>query len=400
MVTSTHARAVTRPRGQPAGAGDPVLMAKITAPGLPDWAVPRPRIENLIAESARGPLTMVTGPPGAGKTMAIALWAAARTGPGPCAWIAVDEYDNRPRVFWSYVVAALRRAGVPVPRVSSAVASGNDVEHSFFLRLASVLAAQDPPVLLVLDDLHLLTAPGPVDGLAYVLRNAAPGLHLVAASRTDPLLPLHRYRLAGELAEIRAGDLAFSVAESGRLLAQHGIALSDSAIECLTRRAEGWAAGLRLAAISLEGHPDPGQFVREFAAEDSSITGYLVEEVLDAQPASIREFLLRTSILDRVSADVADELTDDQEAVTALPELAHTNAFVLPVGHGWYRYHALFASVLRLKLRRECPGKVADLHRRALDGTGATGRSAKPSGMPPARVTGSSRPGWSLMRSL
>src|ERR1039458_9602002 len=279
MVASPRAHAEIRPAAPQPTAGDPVLLSKITAPCLPDWAVPRPRIAAIMATSADAPLTTVTGPPGAGKTMSIALWAAARSGPGPCAWMTVDDYDNRPRVFWSYVTAALRAAGVPVPLLSPALAGGNEVDHSFLLRLASELAAHDPPVVLVLDDLHLLTAPAALDGLAYVLRNAAPGLRLIAASRMDPLLPLHRYRAAGELAEIRAGDLAFSTAESTLLLAQHGLDLPDSVVESLTRRAEGWAAGLRLAAISLEGHPDPEQFVKELAAEDSSITGYLVEEV-------------------------------------------------------------------------------------------------------------------------
>ena len=367
MVTPAHTRTVTGHSGSLAAAADPVLMSKITAPGLPEWAVPRPRLEKMLAQSTRGPLTMVTGPPGAGKTMAIALWAAARGSLGPCAWMTVDEYDNRPAVFWSHVAAALRKAGVAVPLLSPDVAAEVDASHSFLLRLASVLAAQDPPVVLVLDDLHLLTAPDALEGLAYLLKNAAPGLRLIAASRMDPLLPLHRYRVAGELAEIRAGDLAFSVAESSLLLAQHRIALPESAVESLTRRAEGWAAGLRLAAISLEDHPDPGQFVKEFLAEDSSITGYLMEEVLDAQPAPVRELLLRTSILSLVNADIADTLTDDGESAAALAELARTNAFVRPAGNGCYRYHALFASVLSLKLRRESPALVADLHRRAAE---------------------------------
>jgi LuxR family maltose regulon positive regulatory protein len=367
MVTSPPAHIEAPDAGPLAGPGDPVLISKITAPSLPGWAVPRPRIAALMAESARAPLTTVTGPPGAGKTMSIALWAAARTSPGPCAWMTVDDYDNRPRVFWSYVTAALRAAGVPVAPLAAATASGSEVSHSFLLRLASTLAGQDPPVTLVLDDLHLLTAPAALDGLAYVLRNASPGLRLIAASRMDPLLPLHRYRVGGELCEIRAGDLAFSVPEATLLLAQHGVTLPDSTVESLTRRAEGWAAGLRLAAISLEGHPDPAQFVKEFAAEDSSITGYLVEEVLDAQPAPVRDLLLRTSILSRVSADVADDLMGGNggDAAGALTELARTNAFVRSVGHGSYRYHPLFGSVLRLKLRREYPGQVPDLHRRA-----------------------------------
>ena len=367
MITPAPTRSVTGHTGPRVGAADPVLMSKITAPGLPEWAVPRPRLEKMLTQSARGPLTMVTGPPGAGKTMAIALWAAARTSPGPCAWMTVDEYDNRPAVFWSHVAAALRKAGVRVPLLSPEVAGEVGASHSFLLRLASVLAAQDPPVVLVLDDLHLLTASDALEGLAYVLKNAAPGLRLIAASRMDPLLPLHRYRLAGELGEVRASDLAFSVAESGLLLAQHRVVLSDSAVESLTRRAEGWAAGLRLAAISLEGHTDPAQFVKEFLAEDSSITGYLVEEVLDAQPAPVRELLLRTSILSLVSPAIADVLTEEGESAAALAELARTNAFVRPVGNGCYRYHALFASVLSLKLRRESPAQVPGLHRRAAE---------------------------------
>ena len=365
MLMSAEVQGTSQSRGHPAGAGDPVLVSKITAPGLPAWAVPRPRLESLIAAGARGPLTTVTGPPGAGKTMAITLWAAARTEPGPLVWITLDEYDNRPRVFWSYVAAALRRAGIAVPRVSPAGARGTAVDHAFLLRLASVLAAQDPPVAMVIDDIHLLKDADTLDGLAYVLKNAKPGVRLVVSSRMDPLLPLHRYRLNGELTEVRADDLAFSVAESGVLMAQHGLTLSEAALESLTGRTEGWAAGLRLAAISLEGHPDPGQFVKEFDSEDGAITSYLVDEVLTAQPAPIRDFLLRTSILDRVSADIGRALGDDEQEPDVLSELAQTNAFVRPLGHGWYRYHPLFSAVLRLKLRRECPGRLPDLHRRA-----------------------------------
>ncbi len=364
MATSTGARAAARSRVQATGADDPVLISKITVPSLPAWAVRRPHIEKLIAEGARGPLTTITGPPGSGKTMAIALWAASNSDPGTLVWITLDDYDNRPKAFWSYVVAALRRAGLAVPRVSSTAPRGT-VDHTFLLRLASVLATQDPPVVVVLDDLHLLTERDTLDGLAYVLRNATPGLHLVVSSRMDPLLPLHRYRLTGELAEIRADDLAFSLPESTELMAQHGITLSAEVLERIVARTEGWAAGVRLAAISLAGHPDPEQFAKEFDAEDSAVTGYLVDEVLNAQPAAIRDFLLRTSILNRVSADIASELNDDEQATDVLPLLARTNAFVRSVGHGWYRYHSLFTAVLRLKLRREYPGEVPELHRRA-----------------------------------
>jgi LuxR family transcriptional regulator, maltose regulon positive regulatory protein len=345
-------------------ADDPVLVSKVTAPEVPGWAVARPRIDKLIADGACGPLTSVTGPPGAGKTMAIASWAAASTSPCALAWITLDEYDNKPRVFWSYVVAALRRAGVTVPRVMPGPTREAE-EHAFLVRLASVLAAQDPPVTLVLDDIHLLTDPATIESLDYVQRNAHPGLHLVVASRVDPLLPLHRYRLTGELAEIRADDLAFSVEESGLLLAHHGIALSEEGIKGLTGRTEGWVAGIRLAALSLRGHPDPEQFVRELEGEDTAITSYLVDEVLNAQPALVRDMLLRTSILDCVNADLASELTGDQEAALELQDLARANAFVRPIGRGWYRYHSLLVAVLRLKLQMEYREQLPGLYERA-----------------------------------
>jgi LuxR family transcriptional regulator, maltose regulon positive regulatory protein len=346
------------------GAGDPVLISKITVPRVPGWAVRRPQIDRLLAKGVGGPLTMVTGPPGSGKSMAIALWAAARSDPATVVWVTLDDYDNRPKVFWSYVVAALRRSGIAIPRVSPAAGRGT-ADHLFLLRLASVLAAQDPPVVMVLDDLHLVTEQDTLSGLAYLLRNATPGLRLVVSSRMDPLLPLHRYRLTGELTEICADDLAFSVPESALVMARQGITLSSDGLERIVGRTEGWAAGVRLAAISLDGHPDPEQFAKEFDAEDGAVTSYLMDEVLNAQPASIRDFLLRTSILNQVTADLARELNDDEQATDVLPALAQANAFVRPVGHGWYRYHSLFAAVLRLKLRRECPGQVSELHRRA-----------------------------------
>jgi LuxR family transcriptional regulator, maltose regulon positive regulatory protein len=356
--------AVARSKRPAVSAGDPILASKITAPGVPGWAVQRPHITDLIARSTRWcPLTVLTGPPGAGKTMALALWAAAE--PGPVAWVGLDEFDNPPEVFWSYIVAALRRSGVTAPKAVPAADWGQEAEHVFLLRLAAALAAQDPPVTLVLDDLHLLTDPGVLKGLDFVLRNVGPGLRLAVSSRMDPLLPLHRYRVAGQLTEIRAGDLAFSTAEAGLLLAQHGCTLSPEALESLMARTEGWAAGLRLAAISLGAHPDPDQFVKELSADDSALTGYLVDEVLNGHPPEERDVLLCTSILNRVSADTAVEVADDERAAGMLMALAHANAFIQPIGSGWYRYHPLFAEVLRLKLRCEYPDRVPALHRRA-----------------------------------
>ena len=362
MPREVAERVPARARRLAVSAGVPILTSKITAPSVPDWVAPRPRITKLIARGARWcPLTVVTGPAGAGKTMALALWAAA--GPGTVAWVNVDELDNRPGVFWSYVVAALRRSGVALPAALPA-ARGRDAGHVFVLWLAAALAAQDPPVTLVLDDLHLLTDPTVVEGLDYVLRNVGPGLRLLVSARMNPL-PLHRYRLAGELTEIRASDLAFTVVEAGLLLARHGITLPADSLQCLTRRTEGWAAGLRLAAISMRAHPDPGQFASELVTEDSAVTGYLTEEVLDVQPPEVRDVLLNTSILEDISAEAAGELAGDERAGRILLGLARANGFVQPAGPGRYCYHPLLAEVLRLKLRCEHPDRVAPLHRRA-----------------------------------
>jgi LuxR family maltose regulon positive regulatory protein len=363
---AAHAASQTSTRGgrSAVSASDPILASKITAPNVPDWAVQRPRITKLIAEGTRWcPLTVVTGPPGAGKTMALALWAAAE--PGPVAWVCLDEFDNRPGVFWSYVVAALRRCGVAIPKALRAISRSRAGEDGFLLRLTAALAAQDPPVTLVLDDLHVLADPGVLKGLEFVLRNVGSGLRLAVASRMDPLLPLHRYRLAGQLTEIRARDLAFSIDEAGLLLAQHGSTLTADSLENLTERTEGWAAGLRLAAISLGTHPDPGQFVKELMTEDSALIGYLVDEVLNVQPPEVRDVLLSTSILEHVSSDAAVDLTGDEQAAGILTALVRTNAFVQPIGSGWYRYHTLFAEMLRLKLRHDHPDRVAVLHQRA-----------------------------------
>jgi LuxR family transcriptional regulator, maltose regulon positive regulatory protein len=364
MAAYAANRAPTSTRRSTVLMGDPILTSKITAPDVPAWAVQRPRITGRIAEGTRWcPLTVVTGPAGAGKTMAVAMWAAAEA--DRVAWVCLDEFDNRPGAFWSYVVAALRRSGVAVPKTLQAIPQEPAGVDGFLLGLTALLAAQDLPLTLVLDDLHLLTEPGTLKGLDFMLRNAGSGLRVVVTSRMDPLLPLHRYRVAGQLTEIRADDLAFSAAEASLLLAQHGSTLPADWLESLTQRTEGWAAGLRLAAMSLGAHPDPGQFIKELLTEDSALICYLVDEVLNVQPPEVREVLLSTSILEHVSADGAVELTGDGHAAGILASLAHTNAFVQPLAPGWYRYHTLFAEMLRLKLRLEHPERVAVLHQRA-----------------------------------
>ena len=364
MVTHVAKQMVTSARRAAASVSDPILASKITVPGVPGLALQRARISELLARGTRqSPLTIVTGPPGAGKTMALALWAAAE--PRAVAWVSLDRYDNRPEAFWSYVVAALRRSGIVMPEAPSAGPVEQGTDHVFLLRLVSALAAQDPAVILVLDDFHVLTEPEVLKGLDFLMRNVGSGLRVVVSSRTDPPLRLHRYRLAGELVEIRASDLAFNLAEAGLLMAQYRGTISGDSLECLMRRTEGWAAGLRLAAISIDSHPDPDQFVKELITEDSALTGYLVDEVLQNQPPEVQEVLLSTSILEQVSAEAAGELVGSEQAAGILPALARGNTFIQPMGSGQYRYHPLFGEVLRLKLRLKYPERMPDLHRRA-----------------------------------
>ena len=248
---------------------------------------------------------------------------------------------------------------------------------------------------LVLDDLNLLDEPTVLDGLDYVLRNAGAGLRLLVSSRTDPLLPLHRYRLAGELAEIRASDLAFSIDEAGLVMAQHGITLSADSLECLTRRTEGWAACIRLAALSMGTHPDPDRFVKELAAEDSAVTGYLVEEVLNAQLPEARELLLSTSILEQVSAEAASELAGHEQAAGYWRTWPAPMRLFSPSGTG---------GTATTRCSRRCCGLScgASIRPRRLLCTGGlpfgtSGTACWPTrcGMPPKPATGRSPPAWS-----
>jgi LuxR family transcriptional regulator, maltose regulon positive regulatory protein len=348
--------------------GVDIATAKIGVPVLPDWVIPRPRLTARIGKGARGPLTVVTGAPGAGKTVAVASWAvsgeATTTAPGPVGWMTVDEGDADPDVFWRYLLETLRRIGVGPPPSGRTALRADGVDHVRIAELASVLARRDTPVVLVLDDFRPAVGSVLVTGMAYLLKLARPWLRLVITSRRDLPLPLHRHRLTGDLTEIRAEDLAFSERETDQLLAQHGVVLSRDSVRALRDRTEGWAAGLRLAAMSMAGHPDPDGFVAQATDGDHAIAGYLVEEVLDAQRPAVRRLLLATSILDRVNAEIAAELTPGIGG-PEFAEVVGQNSFIRPLGDGWYRYHQMFRDVLRLRLRHENPGRPGLLHRRA-----------------------------------
>ncbi len=234
-------------------------------------------------------------------------------------------------------------------------------------RVLSELAGARVGVTLVIEDIHELRSPDTPAQLTRLLTDLPPQVHAILTTRHDLRLRLHRLRLAGELAEIRAADLRFSELETRELLEASAIALSDSGAALLHRRTEGWAAGLRLAALSLAGHPDPEKFVAEFSGSDRTVAEYLTAEMLERLPPDVQDLMLRTSLLDRVSGELADLLTGRPGSEQVLLDLEDANAFVesLDPGRTWFRYHYLFADLLQLELRRTLPAEISALHRRA-----------------------------------
>jgi LuxR family maltose regulon positive regulatory protein len=330
----------------------PLLASKLSVPPPPEVPLARPRLTRLLDAGARGPVTLVAAPAGWGKTVLLGAWARARPDQ-PVAWYTVEAGDG-PR-FWAYVGAALARHGVPVPEDA-------DPEG-----LAAAVARLDRPAVLLLDDLHLAIDQSVADGLDFLVRHADRRLHLVAAARTEPPLGLHRWRLDGGLTEVSAHDLAFTREETAELLACHRVPASARRVADLHLRTEGWPAGLRFAAHSLYAHPDPDRFIAGYGGEHPSVAGYLVDEVLAGHPAEARDMLLRTSIAEPVSGELAGALTGREDAGRVLAELERTNGFVVALKSrpGAYRYHRMFGELLRAELRRRSPDQVTDLHRRA-----------------------------------
>lgn len=349
--------------------GDPVLAARLAVPTVPGTFVRRQRLVEQLAEGALSPLTLVNGPAGAGKTLLVADWITAcerGDGPGDVAWLTVEPEDSAPGVFWAYVLHAFRHHGVALPEYIGSPAHPGEVDHSLLARLAAWLNGRESRVVLVLDEFDRVAGCTEVaDELQFVLRHAGAGLRLVIISRTEPLLPLHRYRAAGELVDIRADDLAFRAEETAALVDRHGLPLSAEGARLLTERTGGWAAGLRLCTLAAQRARDPESFLKDFEAGHSTVADYLLGEVLRVHPAETQDLLLRTSILEETHPDLANALTGRDDAEPILEELQRANAFVEPVGHSWYRLHPLFAEILRVHLGVRHPGLEPELHRTA-----------------------------------
>ena len=319
--------------------------------------------ERLSAAKAGG-VVLVCAPAGSGKSVLVRSWAEAEGLGDRVAWVSVDPGEPDGQRFWLAVIDALARVAATVEKVAPAPNFRGEVVVE---RLLSELRSLQELVVLVIDDLHELRSMEALEWLGMFLARLPSQLLVVLATREDPRLGLHRLRLTGALTELRGPDLAFSPEEARELLETAEVGLSGAAEALLYERTEGWAAGLRLAAISLAGHPDPERFVTEFSGSERTVAGYLLAEVLQRQPADVRELLLRTSVLERVSGPLADYLTGGSGSERVLQELEDANAFVtsLDAGRSWFRYHPLFADLLQLELQRVSPAMVGSLHRAA-----------------------------------
>jgi LuxR family maltose regulon positive regulatory protein len=347
---------------------DALLATKLHVPRPRPGFLSRARLLERLADGTERELTLVCTPAGFGKTTLLADWA--RDSPWPVAWLSLDEGDNDPARFWRHAAAALDgvRPGV-ADRVAPLLhglrpASSEAVPAA----LVNELAGGQDEVVLVLDDYHLIQAPQVHRSVEFLLEHLPASLHLVLASRADPPLPLARLRARGQLAELRERDLRFTAEEAAGLLhAAAGPGLPQEVVASLAARTEGWAAGLQLAALSLRGQADVTAFVEAFSGSHRYVLDYLAEEVLDRQPKDLRAFLLATSVLARLSGPLCDAVTGRRDSQRLLEQIERANLFLVPLDEvrGWWRYHHLFADLLRARLAQERPERVAGLHRAA-----------------------------------
>jgi LuxR family maltose regulon positive regulatory protein len=341
------------------------LTVALAAPRLID----RGDLVVALDRAATRKVTIISAPAGSGKTSLLRAWAGRPGQPRQLALVQVQRDQQDAQQFWLALLGVVRHATGTNGGAELPAATPDFNAPAMVDRVLSELADARSGVTLVIEDLHELTSPEALAQLTRLLTNLPPRVHAILTTRHDVRLRLHQLRLAGELAEIRAADLRFSERETSELLDASGIALSAAGAALLHQRTEGWAAGLRLAAISLTGHADPERFVAEFSGSDRTVAEYLLAEMLDRQPAEVQDLLLRTSLLDRVNGELADLLTGRPGSERILLDLEDANAFVesLDPERAWFRYHHLLADFLRLELRRTLPDQVPVLHRRVAE---------------------------------
>ena len=352
-------------------AGIPLLETKLYIPKWRPGLVSRPRLIERLDQGTERKLTLVSAPAGFGKTTLLAEWLAATPGSErPAAWVSLDQSDNDPTLFWAYFITALQtvQSGVGGSTLSLLRSSHLPPIEALLGTLLNEISTISQDFVLVLDDYHLIDAQPIHVGTAFLLDHLPPQMRLLIAGRSDPPLPLSRLRGRGELTELRAADLRFTPDEAAAFLNEvMGLDLTADDVAALETRTEGWIAGLQLAALSMQGREDVRGFIAAFTGNDRYIVDYLVEEVLQRQPESFRSFLLQTSILDRLSGPLCDAVTGQESGKRLLDALERGNLFVVPLDdkRHWYRYHHLFADVLRAHSVEEQPDRVPTLHRRA-----------------------------------
>jgi LuxR family maltose regulon positive regulatory protein len=357
--TTTPATAVTAQQ-------DVLLATKLHIPHTRPGFVARPRLADRLAPAHGGELTLVCAPAGFGKTALLADWA--RRDRRPVAWLSLDEADNDPVRFWRHAAAALDTVRPGVAQHVAALLGGGLQPASFEAVVAALvneLAGVAEEVVLVLDDYHLIQAPPVHQSFGFLLEHLPACLKLVVASRADPPLPLARLRARGLLSELRERDLRFTPEEAAELLhATVGPELPEAAVAVLQERTEGWVAGLQLAALSLQGRGDVAAFVEGFSGSHRYVLDYLTEEVLDRQPQPLRGFLLQTSVLERLYGPLCDAVTGRADSQALLEQAERANLFLVPLDEvrGWWRFHHLFADLLRTRLAREQPERLPELH--------------------------------------
>ena len=351
--------------------GPSVIPAtKLHIPSVRAGIVSRDELVGLLVGGRGGKLTLLNAPAGFGKTTLLAQWCASPSEERAFAWVSLDEADNDPVRFWTCAIDALDgpEPGTGARAREALRASSAALQDVALPLLLNDLAGLGRPIVLVLDDYHLIHEDQVHSSIEFLLRHLPEDVHLAIATRSDPPLPLGRLRARGEMTELRAADLRLSGGEAAGLLrAALGVELEPDDVARLVSRTEGWAAGLYLAALSLRGRADAAELIGSFAGDDRHIVDYLSTEVLAGQPPEIREFLLRTAVLGRLCGPLCDAVTGGRDSAAVLERIERDNLFLVPLDttREWYRYHHLFGELLRHELRRSHPDWAVTLHRRA-----------------------------------
>ncbi len=353
-----------------------LLVTKLHPPFVPAQTVARRRLFDRLSDGRGQRLSLVACPAGFGKSTLLAAWRESESQHRPVAWLTLDEADDDAVVLWSHVIEALGRACPDLDHESlAALVPIAPLLEVVLPRLVNALA-DCPDVVIILDDLHRLTAQSTRESVAWLLERLPPSVQLVVSTRTDPALPLATLRARGQLLELRADDLRFTTEEAGEFLNDRlALDLTAVDVDVLVARTEGWPAGIYLAALSLAGADDRQALVRAFDGTSAHVVDFLAGEVLAAYEPDLQAFMLRTSVLERLCADLCDAVLGHDGSAATLESLARSNLFLLPLDdqRRWFRFHHLFAQLLRVELERREPGLVPGLHRRAYEWHDASG---------------------------